>query len=431
MKPTVGLYARIVIGDRKYKIVRASFKKGKPIFSAPPIRYYLRYTDDQGKRCYDSFKQLDKALAARENLDRTRIGLAPVATPADSDHLTIAQAVLDFKERNKGRIHDWRSGGDYGLSPNSADLYRKAVEDFLSACNGVEAVYIDDLRDPQQGATILRGFKNWLRENVARRGGKGAYTDAKKFIIVGQFLIDHGIKMSKDKRCTLVDAGLLDWNEIPRVKKPKIMDVVYYTPADLNAMLAAADGVDEKSIYQPSDLRELLLTLLWTGMRDEELQHLEWSDINWKNGDGKGKITIQDKPKYDWRVKDHEKRILPMDEKLRKVLQERQRRLKKKSGLVFASSVDAPNQNFADHVGRLQRRAVNGGYTFSRPEAQTHILHNFRHTYATMMNVMNVPIRNIQYLLGHSDLATTERYLAFVENPEEVRKQFKAIDGLI
>jgi site-specific recombinase XerD len=66
-------------------------------------------------------------------------------------------------------------------------------------------------------------------------------------------------------------------------------------------------------------------------------------------------------------------------------------------------------------------------YQFSRPECRHHVLHLFRHTYATMLGVQGHPARNIQAALGHSDLATTERYLAIVDEPEKVRKEFEAI----
>jgi site-specific recombinase XerD len=38
-----------------------------------------------------------------------------------------------------------------------------------------------------------------------------------------------------------------------------------------------------------------------------------------------------------------------------------------------------------------------------------------------------VPARNIQRDLGHSELSTTERYLAVVEEPDKVRKAYEAI----
>jgi len=41
--------------------------------------------------------------------------------------------------------------------------------------------------------------------------------------------------------------------------------------------------------------------------------------------------------------------------------------------------------------------------------------------------LQGIPVRNIQHDLGHSELSTTERYLARVEEPDAVRKGYEAI----
>jgi integrase len=148
------------------------------------------------------------------------------------------------------------------------------------------------------------------------------------------------------------------------------------------------------------------------------------------------KITVQDKPKWDWRVKDHEKRIVSPDKntilKARlKARQEGKGKRAKRSGseLLFPTHLGTPDQNFADRINALQKRAENGKkpYTFSRPEARAHTLHNFRKSYATYQMLQGIPVRNIQHDLGHSELSTTERYLARVEEPDAVRKGYEAI----
>jgi len=106
------------------------------------------------------------------------------------------------------------------------------------------------------------------------------------------------------------------------------------------------------------------MILLCTGMRDEEVQHLTWSDINWANGDGKMKITVQDKPKWDWRVKDHEKRIVSPDKntilKARlKARQEGKGKRAKRSGseLLFPTHLGTPDQK----LRRPHQRAAEAG----------------------------------------------------------------------
>jgi len=177
--------------------------------------------------------------------------------------------------------------------------------------------------------------------------------------------------------------------------------------------------------------------LLCTGMRDEEVQHLCWSDINWANGDGKMKITIQDKPQWDWRVKDHEKRIVSPDKnaivkaRLKSRQEGRGNRVDRSgSELVFPNRLGKPDENFAMRIGALQKRAETGKkpYTFSRPEVHAHVCHNFRQSYGTYQMLRGVPVRNIQRDLGHSDLSTTERYLAIIDDePGDVRAAYEAI----
>ena len=306
----------------------------------------------------------------------------------DADKDAIAAAVAEFIAYSESRENDWRNGADNGVIPNSVVAYRKAVEDFAAACAQFGAVRMSEFQNAERGEAILLNFKNWLRANITRKRGKAAYSDVRKFVIVSQFLARNGIKMKTDRTFNPQDAGLVDHADVPRVKKPGIADVVYYTPQDIQAMLNAANGKqDERSNYQADDLKDLVLVLLCTGMRDEEIQHLCWSDINWANGDGRMKITVQDKPQYDWRVKDHEKRIVAADKNalLKARLKARQegrgaRVNHNGSELIFPTSAGTPDQNFADRIGALQARAETGKnpYRFSRPEARTHILHNFR-----------------------------------------------------
>jgi len=436
-----------------YRRITVRISKGRPAPVEGATRFYARYSDPTrrtptnptGRVIEPLGPNLDTAWVTAQNIElrmhALRLGhyLPDLPIPeAKGPGATIASAVAEFVSYSRNRVNDWRSGGDNGLSPNSYEAYKKALTNFAASCAEMGALNMDEFNDEKRGEAILLNFKKWLDNpnNVKRRGGKSAYSNARKFTIIGQFLARNGFKMKADRSFNPNDPGLLDHADMPRVKKPGVGDVVYYTPADIKAMLKAADSVDpEKSIYLKDDLKDLVLTFLWTGMRDEEIQHLTWSDINWKNGDGKGKITVQDKPQYQWRVKDHEKRVVTMPDALRARLKDRfeNKGLKKTrsprnvNDLIFPTSDGTPNQNFADHISALQRRAEDAGYEFSRSETRKHILHNFRKSYATFQMVTGIPVRNIQRDLGHSDLSTTERYLAVVDNPEKVRKELNTI----
>jgi len=429
-------------GKSYSKYERLHLKGGKPV--APKDyagKYYLRVSEN-GKRKWMTFRTVEEALAAQANfttnIDRQRKGI-PLLPAVEADSIngvagTIAAAVDEFIKYSESREADWRNGADNGLSPNSVIAYRKAMQDFKASCADFKASNMSELRDDTRGEAVLLHFKTWLRANVIRKKGKGAYSDSRKFTVVNQFLARNGIKMKTDRTFNPNDEGVIKHADVPRVKKPSIGDVVYYTPEDLTAMLAAADGVHEKSNYLSDDLKDLVMLLLCTGMRDEEIQHLTWSDINWANGDGKMKITVQDKKQWDWRVKDHEKRVVSPDKNaiLKARLKARQagkgeRAQRSGSELLFPTHLGTPDQNFADRVNALQKRAEKKGHEFSRPDARSHILHNFRKSYGTYQMLQGVPARNIQRDLGHSELSTTERYLAVVDEPDQVRKAYDAV----
>jgi integrase len=442
-----------------YKRVAVEFKKGQPVAPEGSTAFYARYSDRSkktgtnptGRQVEPLGADLTTAWIACQNTElkmhAQRLGHELPAsaqpagkTPPEAKSGTITAAVAEFVQYSLDRIADWRSGGDNGLAPNSFVAYKKAMSQFEASCAEVGAVNMSEFKNDARGEAIMLHFKKWLDKpkNVKRRGGKAAYSNARKFTIIGQFLARNGFKMKTDRTFNPNDLGIVDRVDVPRVKKPGIGDIVFYTPEDIKAMLAAADTVHEKSIYLADDLKDLVLMFALTGMRDEEIQHLTWGDINWRNGDGEPKVTIQDKPVYDWRVKDHEKRVVTLPEQLKKRLQDRQAEKGKRSKrhnceLIFPTSTGTPNQNFADHIAALQKRAETGvpgklkPYTFSRPETRKHILHNFRKSYATMQMVMGIAVRNIQRDLGHSELSTTERYLAIVDNAEKVRKDFAAI----
>jgi integrase/recombinase XerC len=133
----------------------------------------------------------------------------------------------------------------------------------------------------------------------------------------------------------------------------------------------------------------------YTGLREQELAHLHWSDLNL----AKGILTVRAKPEKGFIPKDWEECEIPLHPKLVTVLKEFPKR---HSDLVFPTL----KGNATGHLLRMLKRVVERAKLPGR-----WYLHKFRKTFATRA-LENADIRTVQELLGHKNITTTARYLS-------------------
>jgi integrase len=211
--------------------------------------------------------------------------------------------------------------------------------------------------------------------------------------------------------------GILRRNDMPRVNKARKLreakakqteTVIIYVDAEIDAMLSAAT-IDEA---------DLIKFVLETGIRDKEAAHAEWNDI-----DG-SYLQLKDKPKYDWRLKDKENRSIPLRPALVERLKARRRRQVEKAKeegrdvptLIFPNSLNRPNLALDETIQRVVARAKKNGVKWNPRSEVT--MHKFRKNFATFMYRATKDIKYVRDLLGHSDIATTELYIAADTNPD-------------
>ena len=106
---------------------------------------------------------------------------------------------------------------------------------------------------------------------------------------------------------------------------------------------------------------------------------------------------------YVLNSKTHKKRIVPMSDKLKALLQEIG---PKPSGKVFSLKVSALESSFFRAVEKEGLK----GQTF----------HDLRHTFATTFRVHNGSMSNLQGILGHTTPRMTNRYAHF--SPEYLKE---------
>jgi integrase len=137
-------------------------------------------------------------------------------------------------------------------------------------------------------------------------------------------------------------------------------------------------------------------TFYYTGMREQELAHLHWTDLNL----AKRHMAVRAKPAEGFVPKNWEERIIPLNPGLVNILKQLRKR---HEALVFPSFEGRPNGHLLRTLKRIVRRArLPGRWN----------LHRFRKTFATRTLEKGADIRTVQALLGHKNITTTARYLS-------------------
>jgi len=132
-------------------------------------------------------------------------------------------------------------------------------------------------------------------------------------------------------------------------------------------------------------LRPIVTVALHTGMRSGELLGLRWDEINFEQAI----ISILD-------TKNHERRDIPMNETVKRVLQG----IERKGENVFYNRY---GQSFATVRPSFNLAVRKSGITDFR-------FHDLRHTFASNLVMEGVDIMTVKELLGHKDLTMTLRY---------------------
>lgn len=179
--------------------------------------------------------------------------------------------------------------------------------------------------------------------------------------------------------------GALSKNPAQSVRKLKETHkkIRYLSGEEVQALVKAA----------PERLRPIIETFLHTGFRRDELIHLTWADVDFKNR----VLSVQ--AKDGWHPKDYETRHIPMTPRLLEVLRELP---KGDDPYVFKNGGGRPLDPDV-----LSRDFLRLARSCGIKNASTHTL---RHTFASHLVMSSVDLYTVQKLLGHSSIKTTEIY---------------------
>lgn len=167
----------------------------------------------------------------------------------------------------------------------------------------------------------------------------------------------------------------------------------------------------------------MVLTALLTGMRQQEIAGLTWSDIDSEGG------FIKITKSWNWRKRDFgptknpaSVRTISIDRNLVNVLEKLH--YEQKRYLEINSRHNPKNLVFLSRYNRVpSSKALNDGLHDLMKNADINIylrFHGLRHTHASILLYQKMSIAYISHRLGHQDIATTTKtYLHIIKELEQ------------
>jgi integrase/recombinase XerD len=338
----------------------------------PEGAYYLEWRDGTKRIRLSVGKDAQDAAARRlrkeAELNAINNGVAVVPENGKDGHRSLAKAVADFLDETK-----------LTKKPKTLAAYTTALNYFTESC---PKLYLHDIerKDLLKFCAFLRDEKEQAPRSVYN-----------KFENVMTFLKAQGIR------------GLVGKNDWPRYteEEPEM-----YEQQDLDKLFKTCS--DEERLWYEF--------FLMTGMREQEVMHTYWSDVNF----AASTVRVSHKPDRGWTPKAYKEREIPIPMKLVKKLKAWKTKADKTCGLVFPTSGCNPKLDFLDCLKACAERA--------ELEKEDFWLHKFRATFATRCLWAGVDLRTVQQWLGHSDMESTMRYLK-PSRSEKVREKVNEIFG--
>jgi integrase len=282
---------------------------------------------------------------------------------------TDADKVAVLKNATKAYIKDRQQS----KAPEAAMQARVVLDEFVPLCKGI--TYTKAVTREH-----VLAFHNALRER-----GCSDRTVANKHRRLKSFFL-----------FCKIDTAFL--GSVPKYenKLPTI-----YSPSEVKAIREASDPY----------MRLVVDMALKLGLREQELCFSTWEDIDRDNA----VFRVQGKPRLGFAVKDSEQRDVPIPADLLTGLTEWYQTHKGRD-LILGTASDKPNTHLLRTLKRLAKRAgLNcgkcDGCQGKLGECQEWTLHKFRRTYLTTLLRNGLDLKTVQHYAGHSDLASTMRYL--------------------
>lgn len=311
---------------------------------------------------------------------RVRKSFGPGATGKKLAELALANITLKIQHKKMGVVEDIPAEQfflqylDYSRTNKALRSYERDVTIISNIADLIEGKKLSQIR-----AQEIEAYKT------------------KRLREVKESTINRELNTIKAAFNKAVEWGYLTKNpltSVKRFKEPKTLRR-FFSLQEIKLFLGA--------IEDPW-LKSAVYLLLFTGMRRDELMHLEWTDIDF----GRGVLHVQPKP--DWNPKDYEARVIPLNNQVKELL----------LSLLRTGDNRVLGSRYPTSLSRAFKR------TLRRAGIKDAHLHTLRHTYASHLVMSGVDIATVQKLLGHSKINTTMKYAHL--SPEHLQDAARKLD---
>jgi integrase/recombinase XerD len=237
--------------------------------------------------------------------------------------------------------------------------------------------------------SVLANFRDYFSSkrylNEIGRAEILDYRDFRATKVASPVTLNTEITMIRAFLYWCVEFRRLSENPAAKIKPRQVLQKAptTFTDAELTLMLRHADPVEQA----------ILLACCYTGMREQEVCHLAWDDVDLR----KKVLRVSAKPGHGFTPKTWEERAIETSDRLVEAFSV----LPKKNTWVFPTVRGKRHAHIYKIVERVAERA---GVKNAHP-------HKFRATFLTRLLQSGCDIANVQALAGHKSIKTTQRYL--------------------
>jgi len=260
---------------------------------------------------------------------------------------------------------------------------RKFFDEFL--------IYSASIHSPKHTASLKATFSKFIQHS-----GNPLLSEVKKenFIQyketrlkeVSEFTVKRDLANLSSLFNWGISKGYLKQNLVQGIKKPRLPEKqpLFFDEISYQILLKQINN---------KDLSDIVQFAVNTGLRQGELIRLEWSQINFKE-----RYLILDNRNH--LTKSKKVRSVPLNLTALQILTDREKQKKGNNVFYLLDKIIKP-----DYLSRMFKQFVIKSKLNNKLN-----FHSLRHTFASWLVQKNVPIQQVQQLLGHSDLRTTLIY---------------------